>query len=286
MRVLATPRASAGPSLAHLVRRIPVVAAFVRQGFKRRIAYRAAFGMQFLNTLVKVFGLATVWSVLYTQAPASFPVNREETVTYAVVAALSSELLGWWDGPHRYIAGRARSGLLVGDLLRPISFPFQMFAMWLGESLVVLGVVIVPAAVVAATVFDVGTPASPAAALAFVVSSVLAFVLLFCINFVVGTISVLTLSTYGLMTMYHGVIALFSGLWIPLWFYPAPLKTIAGLLPFKAIYFVPLSTYVGYTTGGAMVTSILGLAAWTVAGTIAVWRCWHLVQRRLVIQGG
>jgi ABC-type uncharacterized transport system permease subunit len=130
-------RAAWRSALHHLA----LLRAFSRQGLHVRLAYRSEFWMRLLNTIVKMAAIATVWRVLYHQSPSVFPIGGRQMVTYAILAALSSEVLTWWEGPHFYLGMRIRLGTLVGDLLRPISLPYQLFAIRLGESIAQLATI-------------------------------------------------------------------------------------------------------------------------------------------------
>jgi ABC-2 type transport system permease protein len=269
-----------------LRRTVRLLVGFGRQGLHQRLAYRAFFWTHLLNTVVKVVALAVVWSTLYDSQASSFPIDKAAMISYAVIAAVSSEFLTWWDGPHTYIAERLRMGTLTSDLLRPVYFPFEVFALWLGQSLAVLCTVTAPVLVVAIALFHVAAPVNAQAALLFFVSFGLSYLLLFTLNFLLGLVVVLTLSVRGLLVTYHAVITLLSGFWVPLWFYPHWLRTAADWLPFKDLFFTPLSIYVGLTSGHAAVSALLGQLVWlTALGALAL-TGWRRAQRRLVIQGG
>jgi ABC-2 type transport system permease protein len=266
---------------------LALLRAFSRQGLQVQLAYRVEFWMHLLNAIVKVAAIATVWRVLYRQSPGAFPIGRREMVTYAILAALGSEVLTWWEGPHFYLGMRVRLGTLVGDLLRPISLPFQLFAIRLGESLALLATITAPALLVAGLVFGLAPPAGGTlGGAAFVASICLSFVVMYCLNFLAGMVVILTTSMYGVATAWHGVMAVLSGWWIPLWFYPAWLRTVADILPFRTVFFTPLSIYVGFTHGSGVGWALAQQAGWTAALILAVAWSWRGVRRRLVIQGG
>lgn len=265
---------------------VVLLLAFTRQGLNQKLAYPVGYWMHLVNTLIKMFGVVVVWSVLYSMSAASFPIPLPNMIAYGVVSAVMSEMLSWWDGPHFYLATRVRTGLITGDLLRPMSLPYQLFCLWLGETLVVVGMVVLPVTVVAALAFDVAGPVSVVACAQFALSLVFAFVLLFCLNFMVGLLVMLTMNLNGLMVVYHAVITLLSGVWIPLWFYPKWLSELTQLLPFRAVFFTPLSIYVGFVDCGGAWRSLGLQALWTVAAIGAVVLAWWGIRRKLVVQGG
>jgi ABC-2 type transport system permease protein len=263
-----------------------VLVTLSRQGLHQKLAYRAFYWMQLVNTVVKVLALVTVWSVLYRTSPGSFPIRRDAMIAYAVMAGASAEFLTWWDGPHVYIANRIRLGTLTGDLLRPVYFPFQLFALWLGESAALILTITTPVLVLAIAVFGIAAPVSTAGGLLFGISMALSFILMYCLNFAVGLLVVLTLSLKGLLVTYHSLITLLSGFWVPLWFYPAWLRELAGWLPFRQLLYTPLSLYVGLAHGAGAYRVLAGQACWVGGAVLGVVLGWRLVRRHLIIQGG
>ncbi len=268
-------------------RQVTLMRAFLRYGIEQQTAYRAAYWAHLWNTAVKVFAFVVVWRTLYAVAPDQFPVSRSQMVAYGVVAAITSEVLDWWKGPHYYIAYRVQLGTITGDLLRPISFPFQLFAIWTGESAAALLLVGVPAFGGAAVVLGGAVaPAGVLAGLLAVLSFVVSFAMLFCCSFLVGLVVLKTLNLLGVMHLYHGVLTLLSGFWIPLWFFPAPLRLLADVLPFRGIFFTPLSIYVGELTGTRLELALLHQVVWLGLLILAVRWAWAVMRRRLVVQGG
>jgi viologen exporter family transport system permease protein len=282
----ALPRGRANRRSAR--RHLALLRAFARQGLHVKLAYRSEFWVNLLNAVIKVAAIATVWRVLYRQSPGVFPIGRGQMVTYAILGALASEVLTWWEGPHFYIGWRVRQGTLVGDLLRPVALPYQLFAIRLGESLATLATMAAPALLVAGLVFGLEPPAGGflAGGLAFAASLCLSFVVLYCLNFLAGMVVILTTSLPGVATAYHGVMVVLSGVWIPLWFYPGWLRALADALPFRTVFFTPLSIYVGFTHGSGLAWALASQLGWTAAMVLAVAGAWRGVRRRLVIQGG
>lgn len=258
---------------------------FSRQGLYVATAYRAAYWAQLANLLVKIYIVFGVWTVLYDHNPGSFPVSRQSMVAYAVVSAVMGQVLSWWEGPHVYIQSQIRRGTVVAELLRPVYFPLQIFFRLLGEQMATVVVVLLP------TVFLVMLTLSPALptwtdAALFALSFALSYITLFCMNFMLGLLSFRTLSIFGFQLVYHGAMTLLSGLWIPLWFYPGWLHALVDALPFRGIFYTPLSIYVGLTHGPELSSSLISQAVWAVVFAGAAVYAWAQTHRHLVVQGG
>lgn len=259
---------------------------FMRQGVRVKTVYGMAYAMRMVNIFIKMAAFYVLWYVLYGQASELFPVSRQAMVTYGVITVVLGELLQWWGGPHFYIVSRIRSGTITSDMVRPVYFPFQVFSRTLGESLAELVTVILPVGVLATLVLPISFPGSPSQALWFLASVFLGYLILFALNTLVGFVSFYTLSLRGIQHAYHGIITFFSGAWIPLWFFPSWLKHIADALPFKGLFFTPLSIYIGELHGPELGVAVLHQLVWVVTLLAGVGVLWRVVHSRLTVQGG
>ncbi len=79
---------------------------------------------------------------------------------------------------------------------------------------------------------------------------------------------------------------IFSGSFLPLWFFPDSWAAVASALPFQFLGFIPAAIYMGYIPASELVPTLLAGLAW-IGGLIIVvqWLWWRAV-RRLVVQGG
>src|SRR5690606_36279479 len=121
---------------------------------------------------------------------------------------------------------------------------------------------------------------------AFCFSFAPGYIILFGTTFLVGILSFRTLNLWGIQHTYHGLMMMFSGMWIPLWFYPDWLRAVTDILPFRAVFFTPLAIYVGHTTGSALWLSIGQQIVWAIVLTGLCHITWVRTDRHLVVQGG
>ena len=87
----------------------------------------------------------------------------------------------------------------------------------------------------------------------------------------------------GVAIIYAAIINLLSGMLVPLDFLPAPVQTLANLLPFRAVLMVPNEIYLGRTP----IWEGLLLQAFWIAALVVVSK-WVLRagEQKLVVQGG
>ncbi len=83
----------------------------------------------------------------------------------------------------------------------------------------------------------------------------------------------------------NALISFTAGNVVPLWLFPQTVATILSYLPFQAMYFAPLSIYVG-AEQGSVTGVLLGQLAWAAAFLLLANRFWAYLQRHIAIQGG
>ncbi|MCX7668838.1 MAG: ABC-2 family transporter protein, partial [Anaerolineae bacterium] len=82
------------------------------------------------------------------------------------------------------------------------------------------------------------------------------------------------------------VIMFFSGFIAPLNFFPAWLRAVTELLPFRALAHLPVSVYLGKLNGPALAAALGQQALWLIALVLAGrWVLGRMV-RRVTLHGG
>lgn len=257
-------------------------AAFVRVAVLRNLAYRANYWMTLTGTAGMVIIQYCLWNAVYP-ATGSVPggMTRSETLTYVLMARAAAAFLTVDCG--RLLARRVRLGTVAAELARPIDPQGAMFAESLGESLYGLVLVAAPTFLVLGAVGVIPWPELPRLG-AFLVSLALGFVVMFGLSLLVGMCGFWTRAGWGFADFLEAAMALLSGALIPLDYYPLPLRSLAAVLPFQAVYHLPLSVVTGRAELSAAV--VLQQLGWAVALLTVCRLMWRPARAALVIQGG
>jgi ABC-2 type transport system permease protein len=258
--------------------------AFARQAFQFISAYRFNFFMEFVLAILRMYGIYWVWRVLYTQRPGAFGVSLEQMVTYGVMG-MALELF-IWSRPQWYMANQVKSGAIDTDLMKPLDFHFYMLARSVGETLIGIAVLAIPALLVAYLLLDVQLPSDLWTGLLFTISLMLGFLLLFHLNFILGSLSVVALDIRHISWAYFSLIRFLGGQIVPLWLFPPFIRVVAEVLPFKGTYYIPISIYIGRLSGADVIRAIEFQFVWLVALVVLSRVLWAWAHRRLVVQGG
>jgi ABC-2 type transport system permease protein len=274
------PRSGARPRIG----RLRLDWEIARRGYRRYAAYPAATAAGAFTNTIFGFMKAYILLAVFRHRTNVGGYDATDAVTYAWLGQaliMTVYAFGWQE-----LALRIRDGSIATDLARPLDPQRYWLDFDLGRApyhLVYRGL---PPFVVGALVFDLRYPGSALVWLAFAVSMALGVVVSFAFRFLYNLAAFWLLDYRGIVTISLVVSLFFSGLILPVTFFPDWLETIARALPFAAIVQVPIDVYLGKHHGAGLAGALLLQAAWAVA-LLALGRL-VLAQgtRRLVIQGG
>jgi ABC-2 type transport system permease protein len=156
----------------------------------------------------------------------------------------------------------------------------------LGESLFRLGMLTVPTAFVLLLVYPIRRAASLTHFLGFFTSAMLSFFIVAGINFAVGTFAIRLKSILGLLRAKYFLLELFSGLLIPISFFPQIFQDIFSLMPFQYISYIPVLIYLGKVSGMGILKALLVQVFWVFALLALGDALWRWSSRKITIQGG
>lgn len=257
--------------------------AFTRQAFQYASVYRFNFFVEIFLTFLRMYGIYWVWRILYTQKPGAFGVDMNQMVTYGVLGMAMQIFV--WSRVQWYMASQVKSGSIDTDLMKPLDFHIHMLARGTGEMLVG-GMLSLPALVISYFFLGVMLPANVLTAVAFFISLALGFLVIFHLNFMLGSLAVLTLDIRHISWAYNSTVRFFGGQLVPLWLFPPTLAAIANVLPFQSTFSIPMSIYIGKITGVDVFKALGFQFSWMVALVVCSRLLWTWAHRRLVVQGG
>lgn len=245
--------------------------------------YRFNWASHFVGVVLQVYLLKVVWTAVYAGRSNVEGVGLDELVAYLTLVNLQMNLL--WPFIGGALQERVREGKIALDLTRPISLLGQMIAQQAGLTAGTLPFVVLtfPLAIVLG---GAAPPASPAAALLYLVSLTLAYAIVVLLGLLLGLIAFWTLETQGFFVIYFFLNQFFAGALVPLWFFPLWLRALAEVLPFQAQAFVPVSIYLGRLSGDEIGRALAVQLFWVVALAALTQWVWRRAMRRVIIQGG
>lgn len=271
------------PSPKVLLRRLSVG----RVTAKVEAAQPIRYSFVAMRIALQIFLVACLWRALYAQTPSSGGLDKAQAVSYAVLAILITRQPSIID---RYSARDAllthiQQGTVLYWFLRPMPPRRYYFVRALGDLLYTLAWV-VPGYVLCLVTGLVQLPASWAAAGVFVLAFVLGLATMYFLNLLMDLTCFWAVRNVFLMLIFQLVQNLLSGVYAPLWFFPAWFATLASVLPFQGIVSVPLSLYVGRIAPSHAWGALGVQVVWLVALALLTRFIWSRAALRVTVQGG
>ncbi len=252
-------------------------------GARITFAYRSNTVFQLINVLVQLYILKTVWVAVYAGRENLRHIHLSTLIVYLTLANLQTWVLAPTITDD--LQQRVRTGQVALDLARPIGFIGQLVAQQIGITLSLVPFVVI-ALPIAVVLGGIQPPPSGIALLLYAVSFLLAYIIVVLISVIMGLVSFWTLEATGIQEVYRFVNQLFAGALVPLWFFPPILQTIAMLLPFQSVAFLPVSIYLGKSQGADALHALGIQCFWICTLYILTQIIWSRAQRRVIVQGG
>jgi ABC-2 type transport system permease protein len=269
---------------ATFLRVVRVYAEFIRVGFVNTLAYRLRYYTGIVTYFIYVSVYYFIWKAIYENSTSIEGFDFGHMLTYIAVGWIIRSF--YFNNIDQDIAYAVTEGKLAMDLIKPVNPQFMYIAQALGESLFRLGMLTAPTAVVLLVVYPIQRPASALHFAGFFASVLLSFFIVAGINFTVGTFAIRLKSILGLLRAKYFLLELFSGLLIPISFFPHIFQNMFSVLPFQYISYIPVLIYLGKISGMGIVKALAVQVFWILVLLAIGDAMWRWSSRKITIQGG
>jgi ABC-2 type transport system permease protein len=257
---------------------------FGRVGFVNALAYRLRYVTGIVTYFIYISVYYFIWKAIYEHSTSIEGFDFSHLLTYIGVGWIIRSF--YFNNIDQELAYQVMEGRLAMDLIKPVNIQLMYVARAAGESIFRLVLLTAPTALLLFLVYPLRPPSSARHLGVFLVSVLLSFLIVAAINFVVGTLALRLQSILGLMRAKFFLLELFSGLLLPISFFPEVFQKIFALLPFEYISYVPMLIYLGKLDGSGLARAIALQFFW-VAVLLAIGNAlWSWSSRKVTIQGG
>lgn len=255
--------------------------------FRQNTAYKTNAIISILSQFLQIFVQISVWVAIFRgkQEVSSNDgfISLDDMINYILLTTLVSLLVG--NSVIQMIDNKIKTGSIAVDIIKPKNLQTIVLVQTASENLFRLMFQLIPILIIVILFYGLHIPENKLLPL-FVISLMNAFVLHFIISYIVGLLGFWYLSIWHLQRFMDDMIKVFSGVYVPLWFFPDFLNHISIYLPFRHIYYSPITIFLGRETmmGGL---EIIGIQIFWIAVLYVVMRVvWTFGIKRLVIHGG
>ncbi len=255
----------------------------VRMEFVNNLAYRSSYFTGIFNYTIQIGAYFFLWDAIYTGRKMLGGLNKEEMITYVIVAWVVRSF--YFSNLDRRVAVEIRDGKIALELIRPYNYQMVKYARAFGEAIFRVLFFALPAGIAIYLIRPFGLP-SWQNGLIFLLTLAGSFMINAQISMIAGFLAFFTQSTSGIYRAKRVIMDLFSGLLLPISFYPAWARDIIKFFPFQAVSYMPNLIYLGKLSGLAALKVVFLQLFWiAVLGLVAIW-FWRFAVKHVVIQGG
>lgn len=247
------------------------------------MAYQIWFWVGLVLSIISMAILVFFWRAIYAETETISGLAQNQTINYILLAfifmPLTSNDLVWEFGSN------LREGLMIHHLLRPVNFQGMNYVQMLGGLAMRLALNI-PMVVVAILAFGLRLPSDPATWLAFLVSAMLGFTVMFFFNWFLACFTFYTTEVWGLGVLLEGMNFFLSGALVPLVMMPEWLRTVVLSVPFAQALAVPVGLLTGITPLSDAPRVWLIQILWIIGMWILSTLFFRVAVRKITVQGG
>ena len=214
---------------------------------KKNLAYRANTFIMMISVLFSFGVMYYFWTSIYSQGNQIGSYSLNEIISYYIFVTIF-ELL-FTANTAWSIGEEIKNGQITSSVLKPIGYLEYKFAQSSGAFLYRM-MFFAPIIIVVLFLLRglLTQPADNFGYLFFVILAVMSYILNYLIYYIVGIVSFWVADNYGFFFACMVVISFMQGQWMPLDLLPGWFATLGNYLPFKYLFFVPVTIASGTTS--------------------------------------
>lgn len=256
----------------------------IRIRFLMMLAYRTNYYSGILIYSINIGAYYFLWTAIYGDKGTIEGMTTQQMVTYVAVSWMARAF--YFNNIDREIAMEIKEGKVAVELIRPYHYLGMKTMQGLGEGLFRLLFFSIPGMFIVALIFPLNFSGNGKVWLIFGLSILFSFIINSQINLLTGILTFFFFNNQGLIRAKRVIIDLFSGLLLPISFYPGWAQEIMAFFPFQAISYIPSMIFTEGFTGNEITDAIMFQLLWAIVLIIPIQILWIIAKRQLVVQGG
>ncbi|QGQ44331.1 ABC transporter permease [Metabacillus sediminilitoris] len=256
----------------------------IRIRFLMMLAYRTNYYSGILIYSINIGAYYFLWTAIYGGKESIEGLSVVQMTSYIAVSWMARAF--YFNNIDREIALEIKEGKVAVELIRPYNYLGMKTMQAFGEGVFRLVFFSLPGMVIVGLVFPMEFSTNGATWLFFACSLVFSFIINTQINLITGLLTFFLFNNDGLMRAKRVIIDLFSGLLLPISFYPLWAQNIMQYFPFQAISYIPSMIFTEGIEGNEVFQAILLQGMWAIILLIPIQMLWISAKKRMIIQGG
>ncbi|WP_075980265.1 ABC transporter permease [Bacillus massilinigeriensis] len=256
----------------------------IRIRFLMMLAYRTNYYTGILIYCINIGAYYFLWQAIYGGRDQIEGLSVSQMTTYVAIAWMARAF--YFNNLDREMATEIMEGKVAVELIRPYNYLTMKTMQGLGEGIFRLLFFSVPGMLIVSILFPLEISADLSTWGLFGFSILLSFFINTEINILTGITTFFLYNNSGLIRSKRVLIDLFSGLLIPISFFPLWAQKVFEYLPFQGISYVPSMIFSHGFNGNEAIHAILVQATWVIILILPIQVLWQLAKKQMIIQGG
>jgi ABC-2 type transport system permease protein len=256
----------------------------IRIRFLMMLAYRTNYYTGILIYSINIGAYYFLWKAIYGGKEEIEGLSVIQMTTYVAVAWMARAF--YFNNIDREMAAEIKEGKVAVELIRPYNYLGMKTMQGLGEGIFRLLFFSVPGMVIVSFLFPLRISSDLSTWGLFSLSILLSFLINTQINLLTGITTFFLYNNTGLIRAKRMVIDLFSGLLLPISFFPLWAQEVFRFLPFQGISYVPSMIFTNGFSEAEALEAIILQGVWVIILFIPIQFLWNIAKKQLVIQGG
>ncbi|WP_462408832.1 ABC transporter permease [Neobacillus sp. Marseille-QA0830] len=256
----------------------------IRIRFLMMLAYRTNYYTGILIYGINIGAYYFLWSAIYGGKEQIQGLSIAQMTTYVAISWMARAF--YFNNLDREMAVEIMDGRVAVELIRPYNYMMMKVMQALGEGIFRLFLFSVPGLLIVYFIFPIHFTWDLTVWVLFAVSILLSFFINTEINLLTGITTFFLYNNAGLIRAKRVIIDLFSGLILPISFFPVWAQSVMNYLPFQGISYIPSMIFTKGFSAEQAVMAIGQQTIWVLILIIPIHLLWNLAKKLLVIQGG
>ena len=256
--------------------------------FNNAIQYRAAALAGLSTQFAWGFMYILAFQAFYAVNPAAFPMSLEQTVSYIWIQQAFLALFAMWAYDYD-IFDSIQSGHIAYEMVRPVNLFNRWYIQTIANRIARVALRCAPILLVAVVLpasMRLVLPTNPVQIVLFLASMLMAACVAVGIVMLVYVSAFSSINAGGTRMIVASGGEFLAGMYVPIPFFPAGLRTVVELSPFGAMQNTPLLIFSGYLQGSALVRALAIQVFWLAALAVAGQFFMQRALLRVTVQGG
>lgn len=264
---------------------ISVYLDLIRIRFLMMLAYRVNYYSGILIYVLNIGAQYFLWKAIYAGNGSLVGMDMGQMTTYVAVSWMARAF--YFNNLDSEIAREIKDGSVAIQFIRPYKYLMVKIMQGMGEGAFRLLLFSVPGMLLVWLLLPVHMSNDPLIWLVFSGMLLLSYLINTQINILTGLFAFFVENNDGMLRMKRVAVDLFSGLIVPVAFFPGWTQQLMQWLPFQAISYLPSAVFVGKVTGYSAVRNVFVVQiGWFALLIVPIYFIWRQARLRLFVQGG